>query len=144
MSNEYDERTSWIDMSFEKIDLNRSSIQRSSKCHWCNHMKNESFYSFIFFQFIIICWVENSAWWLKQFLESIICCNCQWTLYMKRLSIAFCSISYYQSSKFYINDSHRYLFSRRLKRSIIVNDKKVLLMRKVFAWRSSQYCINLY
>ena len=52
---------------------------------------------------------------------------------MKRSSIASCSILYYQSSKFYINNSHQYLSSRKLKRSIIVNDKEVLLTQKVFA-----------
>ena len=69
---------------------------------------------------------------LKQFFERIICYNCQRELYMKRSSIVFCSISYYQSLKLYINDSYRYLFSQRVKRSIIVNDKKDFINAKNF------------
>ena len=131
-------------MSLEKINLNHSSIQSLSKYHWYNHTKNEILHFFISFRFIIIYWVKNSARLLKQFLKRIICYNCQRKLYIKRSSIASYLISYYQSSKLYVDNSHRYLFSRKFKRSIIVSDKKVLLTQKVFAWRSSQYCMNLY
>ena len=131
-------------MNFERINLNRSNIQRSSKCYWYNHTKNKFFYSFISFRFIVIYWVKNNARLLKESFEKIICYKYQRELYMKRLSIASYSISYYQSSKLYVDDSHWYSFSRRFRHSIIVNDRKISLTRKVFTWRSSQYCMNLY